>query len=96
MYFGESSPPYSIVGGPEGTKNVELDYPAGSDDSDGGNATTTYQGNGGPSLGGFFNRLVYAAKFQSEQILLSTPSTATRRSSTTATRSSVCRRSRPT
>lgn len=71
VYFGESSPPYSIVGGPEGTKNVELDYPAGSDDSDGGNATTTYQGNGGPSLGGFFNRLVYAAKFQSEQILLS-------------------------
>lgn len=71
VYFGETSPPYSIVGGPEGSKNIELDYPAGSDDSDGGNATTTYQGNGGPSLGGFFNRLVYAAKFQSEQILLS-------------------------
>ena len=73
VYFGETSPPYSIVGGPEGTKNIELDYPAGSDDSsgDGGNATTTYQGEGGPSIGNFFNRLVYAAKFQSEQILLS-------------------------
>ena len=71
VYFGETSPPYSIVGGPEGSKNIELDYPSGSDDDNGGNATTTYQGNGGPSLGNFFNRLVYAAKFQSEQILLS-------------------------
>ncbi|WP_414835824.1 UPF0182 family protein [Curtobacterium sp. Leaf183] len=74
VYFGETSPPYSIVGAPKGTKNVELDYPSGSDDSNdanGGNATTTYQGNGGPSIGNFFNRLVYAAKFQSEQILLS-------------------------
>lgn len=71
VYFGETSPPYSIVGAPKGTKNVELDYPSGSDDDNGGNATTTYAGNGGPSLGNFFNRLVYAAKFQSEQILLS-------------------------
>ncbi|WP_281267556.1 UPF0182 family protein [Curtobacterium sp. 9128] len=73
VYFGETSPPYSIVGAPKGSKNVELDYPSGSDSADdnGGNATTTYQGNGGPSIGNFFNRLVYAAKFQSEQILLS-------------------------
>nr|WP_186317759.1 UPF0182 family protein [Curtobacterium sp. 9128] len=71
VYFGETSPPYSIVGAPKGSKNVELDYPSGSDDANGGNATTTYQGNGGPSIGNFFNRLVYAAKFQSEQILLS-------------------------
>jgi len=71
VYFGETSPPYSIVGAPKGSKNVELDYPAGSDDDNGGNATTTYQGDGGPSVGNFFNRLVYAAKFQSEQILLS-------------------------
>ena len=71
VYFGETSPAYSIVGAPKGSKNVELDYPSGSDDDNGGNATTTYAGNGGPSLGNFFNRLVYAAKFQSEQILLS-------------------------
>ncbi|MBF4615145.1 UPF0182 family protein [Curtobacterium sp. VKM Ac-1376] len=71
VYFGETSPPYSIVGAPEGTKDVELDYPSGSDDDNGGNATTTYAGDGGPSLGNFFDRLVYAAKFQSEQILLS-------------------------
>ncbi|ROP74335.1 hypothetical protein EDF19_0418 [Curtobacterium sp. PhB115] len=71
VYFGETSPSYSIVGAPKGSKDVELDYPSGSDDDNGGNATTTYAGNGGPSLGNFFNRLVYAAKFQSEQILLS-------------------------
>ncbi len=71
VYFGETSPAYSIVGAPKGSKDIELDYPSGSDDDNGGNATTTYEGNGGPSLGNFFNRLVYAAKFQSEQILLS-------------------------
>ncbi|WP_185040984.1 UPF0182 family protein [Curtobacterium sp. PhB172] len=71
VYFGETSPAYSIVGAPKGSKDVELDYPSGSDDDNGGNATTTYSGDGGPSLGNFFNRLVYAAKFQSEQVLLS-------------------------
>ncbi|MCP1504582.1 uncharacterized membrane protein (UPF0182 family) [Curtobacterium herbarum] len=70
VYFGENSPAYSIVGAPKGTKDVELDYPSGSDDND-GNATTTYAADGGPKIGNFFNRLVYAAKFQSEQILLS-------------------------
>lgn len=71
VYFGESSPAYSIVGAPAGTKKVELDYPSGADDSNAGNATTTYAADGGPSIGNVFNRLVYAAKFQSEQILLS-------------------------
>lgn len=71
VYFGETSPAYSIVGAPKGSKDVELDYPSGSDDDNGGNATTTYSGDGGPSVGNFFNRLVYAAKFQSEQVLLS-------------------------
>jgi uncharacterized protein len=72
VYFGEGSPAYSIVGAPKGTKAIELDYPSGDDNSaSGGNATTTYSGNGGPSIGNVFNRLVYAAKFQSEQILLS-------------------------
>ncbi|TCU50897.1 UPF0182 family protein [Curtobacterium sp. PhB146] len=71
VYFGETSPAYSIVGAPKDSKDVELDYPSGSDDDNGGNATTTYSGDGGPSVGNFFNRLVYAAKFQSEQVLLS-------------------------
>lgn len=70
VYFGEGSPTYSIVGAPAGSKSIEYDYPSGND-SGTGNATTTYRGSGGPSIGNFFNRLVYAAKFQSEQILLS-------------------------
>ncbi|MET0734515.1 MAG: UPF0182 family protein [Microbacterium sp.] len=69
VYFGEESPPYSIVGAPEGTPPIELDYPSGEDGSS--QTKTTFEGNGGPSLGGVFNRLIYALKFQSEQILFS-------------------------
>ncbi len=70
VYFGESSPEYSIVGAPEGSPEAELDFPSGSQE-DSQNATTTYAGNGGPTLDNIFNKLVYAIKFQSEQILLS-------------------------
>ena len=70
IYFGENSPEYSIVGGPEGSPALELDYPSGGEGSD-ANATYTYAGNGGPSLGSLFSRLLYALKFQSEQIILS-------------------------
>ncbi|GAA1849346.1 UPF0182 family protein [Microbacterium koreense] len=69
VYFGESSPEYSIVGAPEGTDPIELDYPAGSDGTSG--PRTTFEGEGGPSVGNVFNRLIYALKFQSEQILFS-------------------------
>lgn len=67
VYFGENSPPYSIVGAPEGAAPIELDYPSGSDGSTG--PRTTFEGDGGPSVGNAFNRLIYALKFQSEQIL---------------------------
>lgn len=69
VYFGESSPDYSIVGGTSSSQKVELDYPAGNGD----NSVTynTYSGNGGPTLDNIFKRLAYAVKFQSEQILLS-------------------------
>jgi uncharacterized membrane protein (UPF0182 family) len=71
VYFGESSPTYSIVGAPEGeTPDIEIDYPSGSEDSE-SNATTTFTGDGGPELNGIFTRLVYALKFQAEEILLS-------------------------
>lgn len=70
VYFGESSPDYSIVGAPKGAQAAELDYPSGSQENS-QNATTTYDGNGGPTLDNVFNRLIYAIKFQSEQILLS-------------------------
>jgi uncharacterized protein len=69
IYFGQQSPKYSIVGAPAGTKPIELDYPGGK-----GNAQqtyTTFTGSGGPKLNSFFNRLIYALKFQNEQIVLS-------------------------
>ncbi len=69
IYFGESSPQYSIVGG-NGDNKVELDYPSGTD-SNNNNATTTYSGDGGPKLDNTFKKLIYAIKFQSEQIFLS-------------------------
>ncbi len=69
VYFGEYSPPYSIVGAPEGAEPVELDYPSGEDGA--GETKTTFDGDGGPSLGNVFNRLIYALKFQAEQILFS-------------------------
>ena len=72
IYFGESSPEYSIVGSPKGATDRELDYPAGSATSATDQQTmTTFKGNGGPTLDGIVKRLSYALKFQSEQILLS-------------------------
>lgn len=67
IYFGEYSPTYSIVGAPEGeAPDIEIDYPRGSET----NARTTFTGDGGPVLNGLFTRLVYALKFQAEEILL--------------------------
>ncbi|MEQ6898922.1 UPF0182 family protein [Microbacterium sp. KR10-403] len=70
VYFGEHSPEYSIVGAPEGSSPIELDYLSGSD-TGGDEVKTTFDGDGGPNIGSWFNRLVYALKFQSEQILFS-------------------------
>ena len=70
VYFGETSPDYSIVGAPKGSDPAELDYPSG-DEADSQNAQTTYEGNGGPKLDNAFKKLVFAIKFQSEQIFLS-------------------------
>jgi len=69
VYFGESSPEYSIVGAPEGSDPAEFDHVSGADGAS--QSYYTFTGEGGPSLGNIFNRLVYAIKFQSEQILLS-------------------------
>jgi len=70
IYFGENSPPYSIVGGPEGSVPLELDFPSGGEGNE-NNATYTFSGDGGPKLDSFFKQLLYAMKFQSEQIILS-------------------------
>ena len=70
VYFGEYSPTYSIVGAPKDADPIELDYPSGQDGAS-GETKTTFEGDGGPSLGNVFNRLIYALKFQAEQILFS-------------------------
>ncbi|WP_313356359.1 UPF0182 family protein [Microbacterium sp.] len=69
VYFGESSPEYSIVGAPKGTDPVEIDYPRGEDGAS--DTKTTFNGDGGPRIGNTFVKLLYAMKFQSEQILFS-------------------------
>ena len=69
IYFGEASPTYSIVGGPKGSKALEMDYPGGKGASQ--QTYTTFDGNGGPKLDNIVSRLAYAIKFGSEQILLS-------------------------
>lgn len=68
IYFGQSSPSYSIVGAPQGTDPVEFDHPAfGTTDG----AHTTYDGGGGVPVGSTWNRLLYAIRMGSPQILLS-------------------------
>lgn len=66
IYFSPNASEYSIVGAPQGTKSWEFDYPTGSE-----GATTTFEGNGGPSVGNIFSRLLYAIRFGSDQILFS-------------------------
>ncbi|HWI31905.1 MAG TPA: UPF0182 family protein [Microbacterium sp.] len=70
VYFGEFSPTYSIVGAPEGTAPAELDFPRGTEDGS-SETKTTFTGDGGPNIGSVFTKLIYALKFQSEQILFS-------------------------
>ena len=66
IYFSPNMSEYSIVGAPEGTQAWEFDYPTGSK-----GATNTFDGNGGPSVGNLFSRLLYAIRFGSDQILFS-------------------------
>lgn len=69
IYFGQLSPEYSIVGAPEGEPPRELDFP--DDASPTGQRNNTYSGSGGVPMGSFFDRLVFATKFQDSNILLS-------------------------
>jgi uncharacterized membrane protein (UPF0182 family) len=69
IYFGEASPEYSIVGAPKGNNPVELDFPSGEDGAS--ETYNTFEGDAGPKLDSVLNKLVYALKFQSEQIFLS-------------------------
>jgi len=67
VYFGESSPTYSIVGAPSGTPPRELNYPLNS----AGQKNNTYAGGGGVPIGSTFRQLLYAWKFHDKNILLS-------------------------
>lgn len=69
IYFGMSSPQYSIVGGTGG--QLELDRPQSADETNTTDAKYTFSGNGGPRVDSWLNRLSYAIKFQSSDILLS-------------------------
>lgn len=69
IYFSPSSPDYSIVGAPAGSTAQELDYP--DDNAPGGQVATTFTGNGGPSLGNWWNKLLYSIKFGSTDIFFS-------------------------
>ena len=74
VYFGQNlrayeSPIYSIVGAPEGSPPWELDFP--DDNAPNGQVNTTYSGDGGPSIGSWWNKLLFAIRFGSQQILFS-------------------------
>ncbi|WP_026407684.1 UPF0182 family protein [Actinomyces gerencseriae] len=69
IYFGKSTPSYSIVGGDDGGNPRELDYP--DDTAASGQVNTTFTGSGGPSVSNPFNRLLYATKFAEMNILFS-------------------------
>ncbi|GAB3160892.1 UPF0182 family protein [Myceligenerans halotolerans] len=71
IYFSPNTETYSVVGKPDDEREPwELDFPA--DDADGGDQVkTTFEGDGGPSIGSFGSKLLYALKFGEEQLLLS-------------------------
>jgi uncharacterized protein len=68
IYFGESSPTYSIVGGPANGPKKELDYP---DSSATGQQNTTYTAKGGVSIGSFARKAAYAIKYRELNFMLS-------------------------
>ncbi|WP_245827965.1 UPF0182 family protein [Sinomonas mesophila] len=67
IYFGEYSPEYSIVGAPEGAPAREQDRPQGGT----GEAQYSFEGDAGPNVGNLLNKLLYAVKFQSTDMLFS-------------------------
>jgi uncharacterized membrane protein (UPF0182 family) len=70
IYFGESSPTYSVVGAPSGAPPGELDYPGSGTDTD-EQVRNSYNGKGGVAMGSGFRRLLYAFHFREKNLLLS-------------------------
>lgn len=69
VYFGQNLPNYSVVGAPKGTTPWELDYP--DDGAPNGQVNTTYTGDGGPSIGNPFAKLMFAIKYRSTELFFS-------------------------
>ena len=69
IYFGESVPDYSIIGGAKSSTPTELDYP--DDTSANGQKNYTYTGSGGVPMGSVFSRLLFAIKYKEQRIVLS-------------------------
>lgn len=69
IYFGESSPVYSVVGDVEGAPPREFDYP--DDEGTGGNVLNTFDGEGGVPIGSFLRKIAYALKYRELNFLLS-------------------------
>ncbi len=70
VYFGQSSPSYSIVGQPAGSRQqLEFDHPGANGSSKA--AHTTYSGGGGIPIGSLPRRLLFAIGLRSPQILFS-------------------------
>jgi uncharacterized protein len=61
IYYGEVANPYVLVR----TQTKELNYPVGDQ-----NVYTTYDGRGGVSIGSFWRKLLFAARFAEIKILL--------------------------
>ena len=70
IYFGETSPDYSIVGKGDGGTDVEFDLPNGGSEEASG-VVTTYDGEDGVAIGGLWHQLLYAVKFGDPNIVLS-------------------------
>lgn len=67
VYYGETSPDYSVVGKPADGRDVELVLPS---DEDAETPETTYDGKGGVPVGSLFHKLLYAVKFSEPNFLL--------------------------
>ena len=68
IYFGETSPGFSIVGAPAKSPQRELDYP---NNSGTGQQNFTYDGKGGVAIGSAWRRLMYALKFKDKNFIFS-------------------------
>jgi len=67
VYYGENMGSYAITGQPAGANPVEYNGPTASATD----AYVTYSGTGGVSVGGLFNRLLYAYKYKEPNFVIS-------------------------